>query len=244
MAILALTNCGILAGVADLTGYSNEVSLESEVTDLDTTTFGNAGWRTRQAGLYTASAEVKGFYEAGDAAKPDDRLFADLGASALPVSFLPLGATDANAAYFVKGMRGSYGFGAPVGDMLTWTSSLQADSQLVRGQVANAVARTATGTGTSLELGAVGATQRVWAIMHVTALAGTDTPTLTVVVQGDTATNFPSPATVASFTAATTTTSQVVSGAVGASADSWYRLSWTITGTNPSFSFIAAIGIG
>jgi hypothetical protein len=113
---------------------------------------------------------------------------------------------------------------------------------LVRGQVADNAVRTTTGTTSVLTLTAPTATTRVYACIHVLAVSGT-TPSLTVTLQGDNAIGFPSPLTVATGSAITAAGSQWIAGPVGVNVDSFFRLSYVISGTSPSFTVVASIGV-
>lgn len=245
MAVLSLTNAKILVGQADLSGYSNNVNVQAETDALDSTTFGSSGYRSMVGGLTQVSMDLKGLWQATDGGYPDDRLFTDLGVAAVPMTITPSGATVADPAYFTKVMRPSYMLGAQVGDLVGFESKAVGDgTALIRGQVADNQARTATGTTTVLSLSAPTASTRVYAAIHVLAVSGTGTPTLTATLQGDNAVGFPSPATVATGTGITAVGSQWVAGAYGVNADSYFRLSYVISGTNPSFTVVAAIGVG
>ncbi len=85
---------------------------------------------------------------------------------------------------------------------------------------------------------------RVCAAIHVLAVSGTATPTLTATLQRDDAVGFPSASTVVAGTGITAIGSQFLAGSYGVQADSFFRLSYVISGTNPSFTVIASIGVG
>lgn len=245
MAVLSLTNAKILAGQADLSGFSNMVEISSEVEELDSTVFGSSGYRSKVGGLTQVSIKIGGFFESTDGGYPDDRLFTDLGVAAVPMSITHAGATVADTAYFTKVLRPSYSFGAQVGELLGFESNAVGDgTALIRGQVADNQARTSTATTTALTLSAPTASTRVYAAVHVLAVSGTSTPTLTPTLQGDSASNFPSPATVATGTGMTAVGAQWLAGSYGVTSDSYYRLSYVISGTNPSFTVVAFIGVG
>lgn len=244
MAVLALTNAKILVGQADLSGYSNKIEIDTEVDELDATTFGSSGFRSIVGGLRKVDAKVAGFFESGGAGYPDDRLFTDLGVNAVPMSVTPSGGTVADIAYFTKVVRPTYSLGGDVGDLVAFESAAVGDgTPLIRGQVADNQARTATATTTALQLVVPSASTRVYAAIHVVAVSGT-TPSLTAVLQGDNAVGFPSPATVATGSAITAVGSQWLAGAYGVTGDNFYRLSYTISGTSPSFTVFAVIGVG
>lgn len=244
MSVIALVNTRIFGGAADLTGSSNAVELNAEVDGLDATTFGGLGWRQRAGGLSDANGNVGGFFDAGDPSKPDDRLWADL-AKANPWTFAPDGAAIGQLAYLTRMVQKNYKPGASVGELLGYTADLVGDEPLARGSVLHdaGTARTTTGTGTIVQLGAVGVGMKMWCTLHVLSVAGT-TPSITVKLQSATTGAFSSPTDRATFAAATAVGGQWVGTAAGPITDTYWRLSWTISGTAPSFLLLAAAGLG
>ena len=101
-------------------------------------------------------------------------------------------------------------------------------------------ARTATGNGTAVQVGAVASGRQMYAALHVLSVSGTATPTLTVKVQSDTV-GFGSATDQITFTAATAVGGQI-SRVAGPITDDYWRASWTISGTNPSFLFVVVVG--
>jgi hypothetical protein len=142
-------------------------------------------------------------------------------------------------------LRSSSSFGGDVGDVAPWMMNGRSTWPLVRGACAHpsGVARTATGTGSSLNLGAVAAGRRVYANLHVLSVSGTATPTVTVKIQSDDNTGFTSAADRLLFAAKTATGGESVRSDGSAITDSYWRASWTITGTTPSFLFLVSLGI-
>lgn len=244
MSVIALINTRIFGGAADLTGFSNKVSLMAEVEALDATTFGGTGWRQRAGGLSDASGSVEGFWDAGDPSKTDDRLWADL-AKANPWTFAPDGAAVGQLTYLTRMVQKNYKPGAGVGELFTFATDLVGDEPLARGAVLHdaGTARTATGTGTVVQLGAVGAGQKMWCSLHVLSVAGT-TPSITAKLQSATTGAFSSPTDRVTFSAATAVGGQWMGTAAGPITDTYWRLAWTITGTTPSFLLLAAAGLG
>lgn len=243
MAIMTLTDAAVWCDLSDLTARTNEVAVDASAAQVDTTTFASGGWTTALGGLRSAHVDLKGLWDAGTADLPDDLAFAGLGAGGKPITIVPQAPAVGGVCYFGTFMRPSYKPGGKVGEILAFDSPAIADTPLVRGQVANITARTATATTTALQLGSVGATQRVYAALHVLTVAGTGSPSLTVTVQGDTSSSFPSPTTIVTGAAITAPGSQYLIGPVGANTDSWFRLSLVITGTSPSFLLYAALGV-
>ena len=244
MAVLAFTNASIWAGSADLSSRASEVTVDTMAADVDATTFASGGWNARIGGLRTGKVDVKGQWDAGSNLLPDDRSFGDLGSGSIPLTIAPQGATVANVAYLGTFMQPMYKTGAKVGDILSFETGFGQDAPIVRGQIANVTAKTTTGTTTGLNLTAPGASQRVYCNLHVLTITGTSTPTLTAVLQGDTGSGFPSPATLATSAGLTAVGGVQIKSTVGATAYTWYRLSLTITGGTPSFLLYASIGVG
>lgn len=244
MAVLSLTNAKVLVAQADLSGRSNSVELAHTVDELDSTVFNSSGYRSMVGGLHAVTCSLEGFWEAGGATLPDDRLFADLGVASVPMTVTPTGGAVADVSYITRVVRPSYTAGAAVGELMAFTTMASGDgTPLVRGQVADNTTRTATATTTALTLSAPTATQRVYAAIHVLSVSGTS-PSLTVTLQGDSSGSFPSPATVATSSAITAAGATWLAGPVGATADAFYRLSYVISGTSPSFVVVASIGVG
>lgn len=243
MAKFVLTNVRLFTGGADLTGNSNKVEISTEVEDKDATNYGSNGWKEVLGGLSSAEFSGEGQWEAADPGKVDDNAWTELGGvGAWTVGVH--GAAVGDLAYFTKALRSTYKLGDEVGEIAPWESEAKSSWPLVRGQIGHppGTARTATGTGTGLNLGAVASGDRLYASLHVLSVAGT-TPSITARVESDDTSGFASPTTQLTFTAATAQSGETLRTAGTDITDTWYRLAWTITGTSPSFMFTAALGI-
>lgn len=249
MAKTVLLNTRIFAAGADLTSRSNKVELSCEIEDKDATSFRavddpDAGWKELLGGLASTSINASGQWEAGDPGKVDNVAWTNLaGRTAHPWTVCPLSAAVGDLAYASSGLMTSYKLGEAVGEVAPWEAQAKGTSLTVRGQVAHppGTARTATGVGTGLNLGALAAGQRLFAALHVLSATGT-TPSLTVRVESDSDNTWASPTTRATFTAATAAGGQSAE-VTGPVTDAWWRVAWTITGTTPSFLFVASLGI-
>ncbi|OSZ58668.1 hypothetical protein OQI_20390 [Streptomyces pharetrae CZA14] len=239
-----LTNVRCFAVAVDLTSQSNKIELSAEVEDKDVTNYGSQGWKDVIGGLGSAEISGEGQWEAGDPSRVDDASWAQFGG----VGPWSISANNAAAvgdlAYFTQALRSSYKVGEAVGEVAPWSSTAKSSWPLVRGQFAHppGTARTATGTGTALNLGAVTAGKRLHAVLHVLSAAGT-TPSLTARVESAPDNTFAAPTTRLTFAAATAAGGQALRTTGTAITDSWWRIAWTITGTAPSFLFVAALGI-
>ena len=236
---LVFTNVQALAGSADLTGQSNEVGMQVTLNEIESTTFGSAGWREYLAGL----GDTKGTITGNWSPTVDDVAFAGVGVAGTPITVVPGGNTVGNVAYTLKTLQSTYDQGAKVGDLAPFTMGFAGVGVPVRGALLHptGVSRTSTGTGTAVNLGAATAGQSVYAALHVLAASGT-TPTLDITIEADTANTFPAPVTVGSFATVTATGSQWVALTAPSSSDIYYRVSYVLGGTTPSFQFAVAAG--
>ncbi|GAA0348695.1 hypothetical protein PV735_31590 [Streptomyces turgidiscabies] len=240
-----LLNVRTFAVGVDLTGVSNKIELSSEVEAKETTNYGSAGYKEVVGGLASAEISGEGQWEAGDVTKVDDASWAQLGGVGPWSISANNGAAVGDLAYFTSALRADYKLFGEVGAVAPWTSSAKSAWPLVRGQFAHppGTARTATGTGTGLQVGAVALNKRMYAALHVLSVAGT-TPSITGRVESSVDNTFAAPTTRLTFTAATAVGGQILRTDGTAITDTWWRIAWTISGTTPSFLFAAALGIG
>ena len=241
MASNVLTNCQLYVGEFDWSGDMRSVRLDYGTETKDATTFGQTT-RINKAGLKTVRLLSNGLWSAGTG-EIDGELFGVIGTADKPVSVIPSAGTAGDACYLFRSMRANYTPGAPVGELLEFASEAVASGGdgLVRGTVLFNGTAGSTSTGTKFQVGAVGATQRLYAALHVFAASGTN-PTLTVAVQSDADSSAGSETARITFTQAIAATSQW-SSVAGAITDTWWRVSYTIGGTNPSFTFAVTVGI-
>lgn len=250
MAKQILAGVRIFSGGADLTTRANKVEVESSVEDKDCTAFdANGGmWTEYLGGLFSTNLSAAGQWEAGDSSMVDDEMWSQLGGLG-GFTILPNGANTTPAtgdlAEFTYALRGQYKVGGTVGDVAPWEASLSGSWPYVRGLLAHppGTARTATGNGTAVTGVATTSSTRLYGVLHVLSASGT-TPSLTVKIQSDDNSGFTSATDRLTFTAATARTSEIKrEAAVGANADTFYRATWTISGTTPSFLFVCAFGV-
>lgn len=244
MAKLVFTDCRIFAGAADLSGVSNKAEVQGEREVKEVTNFRSGGWKENLAGLGSARIAAEGFWEAGDPGKVDDAAWAALGATPGPWSVCPTDAVDGATVFFTRALTANYApFNGGVGDVASYKADAQSSWPLVRGLIANppGTARTASGTGTARQLGAVASGQALYANLHVLSVAGT-TPSITVEIESDDAVGFATPISRIAFTAATAVGSQS-SRVVGPITDTYFRAKWTVSGTTPSFLAVVTFGI-
>ncbi|MFE2556673.1 hypothetical protein ACFXGT_11645 [Streptomyces sp. NPDC059352] len=240
---MILTNVRVFAVGADITGASNKVELSGEVEEKETTNYASGGWKERIGGIGSAEISGEGFWQAGDPSLIDDASWAQLGGVG-PWTVCPDAAQVGSLAYLTRALRSNYQLLGAVGDVAPWTGTAKSSWPLVRGQIAHppGTARTATGTGTALNLGAIPAGKRLYAALHVLSVAGA-TPSLTVSIESDDAAGMATPTARLSFDAATAAGGQALRTDAAAITDTHYRVAWAISGTTPSFMFAVSLGI-
>jgi hypothetical protein len=200
--------------------------------------------KSRIAGLTDVELNGEGFWEASASSdKIDDVANANLGGSSQVFTIGPQGADDGEVAFIFKALVGDYQCGGAVGDLMTFNIQAGGDAELVRGTVLGAGEKTSTANGTARELGAVSATQKLYAAIHVISASGTS-PTLDVIVESDDAEAFTDPTTRITFSQKDAIGSEWATPVAGAIADTWWRIGWTIGGSDtPTFNFIVTVGI-
>jgi len=221
----------------NLTGKLNSMAIQCKINANDTTVFGNTT-RTNGAGLFENTASVAGFYDP----TYDASLNTYLGVADKPFSFSSTGTAGA-VAYSFKALQGSYTpMQGSVGDEHGFSAEAMGSGRLIRGTLAiNGSALTSSGNGSGYQLGTISSTQKLYAVLHVTAASGTS-PTLDAIIQSDNNSGFTTPLTRVTFTQKTAIGSQwsEVSGAI---TDDYWRVNYTIAGTNPVFDFIVILAI-
>jgi hypothetical protein len=240
-----LTDVRMYAGGCDLTGYSNTVELAPSAEEKDKTTFASGGWKEIAAGLKGGRIAGSGFWEAGDLSIVDNMSWAELGGGSTAWTIAPNTADVGDLAYIARAMEAEYKLGGQVGELAPWSATNTTNWPIGRGVMLHpsGTARTATGDGTGVEHVAVAAGQYVYATLHVLSIAGTDTPTITVVIESDVDALFNgSESTRITFDAATAISGQIKRTA-GAITDTFWRATWTIAGTDPSFLFAVGLAV-
>lgn len=242
MATYVLKDCKIWVAEYNLSGDHNQIALKHSAREIERNTFGSASVR-RLAGL--EDVELSG-QAVSDYADDDvnEALFGRIGAAGKPITVAPEDGADGAVAYFFEGLHFELSEGGSVGELHNVEHTAKGRSRLVKGTILEpgAAARTSTFNGTARNVGAVSATQKLYAALHVFAASGSS-PTLDVKVQSDSASGFTTPADQITFTQATARTSQFAAPVAGAITDSWWRIAATIGGSAPSFTFAVVIGI-
>jgi hypothetical protein len=251
MATEIISNALVLAGGYNLSGVMNAVTLSEGAEHKDATVLESTG-RVRKPGLTSATARLEGFFEG----VAEGGLAAGLALTDIPFSVVHKNVEN-EVAYLFKALWAEMvPMGGAVGDMARMSLTAESSSGAVAAPVAGALRRSvirgilgthqtaaiATGTSTPFQLGAVSATQYLYAALHV--YGASDADTLDVVLESDALATFLSPTTQLSFAQKTGIGSEWATPIVGAPiTDEWWRVKYTIGGTLPSFAFAVTFGI-
>lgn len=247
MTKMVLLNSRLFVSGADLSGQGNKIEINEEAQAKMVTNWRSGGAEEVLAGLVQTDFKAGGQWEAGSAGLIDDSWWAHRRVLE-PWSAGPTEASDTavgNVMYLCgRVLRTKATFLGEVGEVAPWDMDAKSAWPLVKGQSMHpsGTARSATGTGTAVQLGAVPSGKNLYANLHVLSIAGTSTPSITVAIESDNGSGFPSAAAVGSFAAATTVDgwSLKVPGPI---TDDWFRVKWAITGGSPSFLFLVSMGI-
>ena len=230
----------VFSGGYDLSSHITSVNLDITAEEQDATTINSGGFRSLLGGLKDSTLSMDGFYEAG-ANLPDALLGTSIG-NELVVTTIP-DAGVGNTAYFMKSTLFSYQMFGTVGELAPFSiSKSQSSDIIVRGTVALDSDLTATGNSAAYQLGALTSAEKAYVAIHCHSVSGTSTPTITFKLQSDDNGSFTSPTDRITFSDITAIGSDFQSVA-GAVSDDYWRLNYTISGTNPSFGIHATIGI-
>lgn len=224
----------------DASGDYNRVDLKTEVDEQDSTTVNTAGDKTFVPGLKAVRFEGEVFASHGTG-EVEDAVTALLAAGPKLMSVYPSD-TAGEAGYAFEAEEVSISPAMKIADLSRIViKATKSGGLLVRVTNMEGVAvKTATGTGTARQLGAVSAAQTLYSflqVLSITAGAG-----ITVTVKSDDAQAFSTPTTQLTHTAFNAVGAEVKSKA-GAITDTWYRVDWTITGATPSVTFDVGVGI-
>lgn len=230
MALLVFTTPDLFVAGAEASAQATSMSFSREGAELDATTFGSEGWAEVRGGLQTTELTVDGYADfALGALALDAQLAAALNGTT-EFTVTPEAVADGSLAFMFSGLLKEHTpIDGEVGQLAKLTFGMVgARSPLVRGTVLSSprTNRVASGTGTSRQLGLVGATQRLWVGIHCLASTG---GTITPRIESDDATGFPSATTRATGAGMTAPGSQWLSVTGPIATDTWWRAAWTVS---------------
>lgn len=243
MGTAVLTQAFAYVDLVDFTGLSEDLRLACTAEQREWTNFRSGGWREFKNVLKTSALDTGSFWSSDSATDLDAQTFAALGTANTAIT-AGLDETEDTYAYFMRGMVPSYTWlEGSVGDIAkAKVQAVGSDGAtgVVRGKLAKEYGTVSTtgAKGTALNLGAVGAAQRLYATFHIFGTPGT---TITAIVESDSDNTFGSPTTRITFGPHTTAGGRWATPVAGSITDTWWRLN--VTAITGSFVIAAAIGI-
>lgn len=255
MATFVQTAAQLFSGGTKLTCFTDQLGLEMTADPVEFTTYCSSGAREYRQGLRTWGVNATGFADfaavgatTGGLVPGEEIIPANL-STTTNLTICPVDGSEGAVAYLADGAYTSMQvIGGAVGDPGRFSFSavpatLADGHKMTRGILeANRTVTTSTNTTGSNTLGALSASQRLSASLHVFTLSGTS-PTLDVVIQSDDNSGFATPTDRITFSQATTRSGQF-SYITGAVTDSYWRVAWTLGGSaTPTVAFAVALGI-
>ena len=239
MASFVFKDAEVRYGGLDMTGILNKVDLNYTADMEDASVFGTNSM-IRLSGLMDTTVNQSGFWS--DTA--DLELYNRIGATLPEVfSVAPQGVVD-GPAFAMLGDQASYSLGGAVGEVHPFNVSIHSNGALVGGKLFIIGTKTVSGVSTIIELGAVPLGWAVYASLHVTVNGGTGDQTFDAIVESDDLVGFGTPTTRLTFDQVTTTNQGQWKSALGSITDTFWRVTFTITGTgSPTFDAFIVVGI-
>lgn len=241
MAISALTDVELWFAQYRLSTDHNQLGLEIGYDENDDTVFQDTA-RSITGGLAFTRLVGSGFVTIGNG-NVHEVLRSNVNVANVPVTVSPDGGDDGDYAEFFLSKTLSYQTLGQVGQIMPFTFNAHGQgTPSIKGTILGVGSKASTANGTARQLGAVSATQRLYAALHVISVSGVS-PTLDVVIASDNASNFPSGTTRITFAQKTAAGHEWLSVA-GAITDDWWRAQWTIGGSSsPTFDVVIVAGI-
>lgn len=234
MAEFAVVGAFAYFGAHDFSGDIDMWKMDGTAEALKKTTFRSGGANTYKMGLKSTTLAMEGFADLAMGGQ-DEHLFSFYSGRTAAVVTIGNDETEGQPCCMTQQFTPQFtpGGGGPVGQMSRFT--MQGQGTDVAGGVRGYLLKeqgavSATGAiGTAVQIGAASSTQYRYATLHLMGTAGTS---ITVVLESDNASNFPSATTVGTFGPLTAVGGNWLTPVIGASTDDWYRLRVTaITGT-------------
>jgi hypothetical protein len=243
---MTILNGRVFLRGCDLSGQSNKLGIEVEATSEDVTNCRSGGAQEVIAGIVGAKVSGGGQVEYGLGGTVDYDAWSQLGGRDSLTLCPDLDAVG-DLAYLTDMFRGKYDMLGELGKVNTWTMNGSSSGPIARGKILHpsGTARSSTGDGTAVQVAALTEGQRLQACLHVLSLSAANT--LDVTVESDSVATFDASAeTRITFTQATATgdgqISRTAKAEAGGHADTWYRVTWEVTGGGSSL-FVISLGI-
>jgi hypothetical protein len=233
----------LYAGGHDFTGDIKQWSVDGGSETKDKTTFRNSGARKKRTGLLTAAFSMNGFTDLSEDGQ-DAHLFTAYSGRSSRVITVGNDETEGQPCVMMQGLTAAFnpGGGGPVGELSAFSANGVSSDGTGAMRGALLLEQTAVSTtgakGTGVQLGAVSATQYLYASLHLLGTAGTS---ITAVIESDDNSGFTTATTRCTFSSLTAADGYWATPAAGAITDDWYRL--RVTSVTGSWTVACAAGV-
>jgi len=248
MAETVLKNCRIYVKGYDLSGKTNQLTMNHTIDMKDRTCFGTNS-RQRKSGLHDLDVSVSGFWSSTNSSggPVDKTVFDHVGATG-PITIVPSGTDIKNVAYFSDNVVASYSPSGSIGDLFGFTFAANGNGALARGKVLRSgLLTTDPAASTSMALGTNSTQKRAMVSVHVLGYTGSAGGDVTLEVYCSSAANLASPTTLFSINI---TTALVGKGAIYTTAmpstiDAYYASKVIQNDSSDrKFTVMACVGVG
>ena len=226
-----------------ITSNLKEGSFAISTEALDKTAWGDTT-RVQRAGLHAVSISASGHQSHGTG-EIDDILNAQLGVQDSIISMGANVSAEGDILYTARGVMTSYvPLQGAVGDLGSFAIEAVSSDSWFRGKLlADAAARTSSSASTGIQLGTIAASKNMHAALHIFSVSGTN-PTLDVTIESDDNGSYTSATTRMTFAQAAAAGAEFIGPTAGpAGSDDYWRVAWTIGGTDtPTFNFAVIFG--
>lgn len=239
MAFVSSQSTRVLFGAVAISSTVRSVKPNFQQNMIDVTTIADTS-KSFIGGLAEWSVDIDGIFDNSTAAgSVHDAMNTPLSASStVPTSVAQEGFTAGNAVWLLPAKEITYAVNAQLENAVEYSLSLGAATAPALGISLVDLAAVSTTSNTTSRDNTASTANGFVAHLHITAISGTSTPTLTAVVQHST--NNSTWTTLGSFTAATAVGSQVITGT--GTVNRYVRVAWTVSGTTPSFTAQVSLG--
>lgn len=237
-------NAKIYFAAYDISGEANAHVIAHTVDLPEDLGYGDT-WKQRLIGARSMNCSIAGNIDLAGADDFDTVMNDAIGVSDIPLIICPEGADVEDAAEFGTVLQSQYTPQASHGQVFKYglTTELK-NRRWTLGKVlwAPATVVTATGNGTAVQLGAVTATQYIWAAIAVIAKDPASGSSCVVALQSASDAIFTTPTTRVTFTSFDAITSEAAAPVAGAITDTYWRMIVsTFAGTSMQFIGVAGI---
>lgn len=224
----------------ELTSRSNTCQIQASKDIKDATTFGMTD-REKLSGLRDFTFGAGGFMDPDVA---DLAIWSSLDGADITVTVTPNTLSVGGIAYLMKAVESSIQILGAVGEVSPFQIGAAGDSLMTKGaiMVLPSTAITAGGGSAVQQNSNAGIGKKLKLAIHVLGISGTATPSITFTLKSSQVVGMTSPTTIVTIPAINAV-SGIYSEAILAATDTYFQLSWTVTGTTPSFSVMASISI-